>query len=291
MPLRMRYRLRTHLWARPPGADRPPPSAFSLWGELLWQGPQISSRAPESAAGPPNKHQGPRISDKPPKSAKRPPESVAGSPESAVRPPQISKKGLPCEHREDAADSSHPGIRGGKTLQPDKSTSGSVPQSAVLPEPPRWQEWGDHLLVPQRLPGWPCFLHSGPMGPAGRPAASTWMLFLPSVLALQPGAEEGGPAPEQTSQWEDHAPCGDPVVLDGALPLLHHPPHTWRTRPMGVGTGVRQSGAAPQGQPGGAESQIPATQSGASSQPSRGASSRRPPPGPYVPNSELSPGP
>ena len=59
---------------------------------------------------------------------------------------------------------------------------------------------------------------------------------------------------------------------------------------MWVGTGVRQSGAAPQGQPGGAESQILATQSGASSQPSPGASSRRPPPGPHVPNSELSPG-
>ena len=47
---------------------------------------------------------------------------------------------------------------------------------------------------------------------------------------------------------------------------------------MWVGTGVRQSGAAPQGQPGGAESQILATQSGASSQPSPGASSHRPPP-------------
>lgn len=141
-------------------------------------------------------------------------------------------------------DSSHPGVRGGKTPQPDKSTSGSVPQGVALPEPPRWQEWGDHPLVPQRLPGRPRFLHSGPVGPAGRPAASTWMLFLPSILALQPGAEEGGPAPgpapEQTSQWEDPAPCGDPVALDGALPLLHHPPRMWRTRPMRVGTGVRE---------------------------------------------------
>lgn len=134
-----------------------------------------------------------------------------------------------------------------------------------------------------------------PVGPTGQPAASTWMLSLLSVLAPQPEAEEGapapGPVPEQTSQWKDPAPCGDPAALDGALPLLHHPPRTWRTRPTGVGTGERQSRVTPQGQPRGEESQILATQSGASSLPSPGASSRRPSPCPHIPTSTLSPGP
>lgn len=88
-------------------------------------------------------------------------------------------------------------------------------------------------------------------------------------------------------------PCSlwGPAALDGTLPLLHRPPRTWRTRPTRVGTGVRQSRVTPQGQPRGEESQILATQSGASSRPSPGASSRRPPPGPHIPTSALSPGP
>lgn len=115
------------------------------------------------------------------------------------------------------------------------------------------------------------------VGSAGRPAASTRTLLLPSILALQPGAggrdqlQAGGP--EQTSRWEDPAPWGDPAALDGPCPF-RIPPTCVEDPSDGSGPWcVRQSRAAPQGQPGGSRSQILTShtpQSGASSGPSPG---------------------
>lgn len=67
------------------------------------------------------------------------------------------------------------------------------------------------------------------VGSTGWPAASTWTLLLPSVLALQPGAGGWGPAPGRRPRADQ--PVGGPCSLRGpcglgsTLPLLHTP-HT-----------------------------------------------------------------
>lgn len=106
----------------------------------------------------------------------------------------------------------------------------------------------------------------GPVGPTGHPAASTWMLsLLTGVLAPQP--EAGGGTSSRTSSRADQRredPCSlwGPCGLGWSTALLHHP-HAHGTIRRGWAL-VRYRAESPPGSAQGEESQILATQSGAS---------------------------